>query len=144
MTEATAIAAPGATRLPANLRRAILLGVRSTRSRRIADETGVYTARNQPRVLVVHFGTPELERAVDQLSELEHRYWLAGYSAASRNGRGDSRRMQRIRRYSRMLREAAIYGDDTRRLRLWLRTNLLRVKLTDRDRAEAAEAAGRA
>lgn len=116
-----------ASRLPRRLRRALLLGIRAQRTVRHVYPDGIYTARNQRWEPVVKLGTAEIERAADRLSKTERDYFLAGLRA-SFGGRPDTPRMQRVLRYSKMLRELIAAGDEemARRLRRWLRHNLLR------------------
>jgi hypothetical protein len=128
-----------APRLPRRLRRAFLLGIRAQRTRRYVYPDGIYTARNQEWAPVVAFGTVEVERAADRLSETEREYFLAGLRA-SFGGHPNSPRMQLVLRYSKLLRELIAAGDEgmASRLRRWLRNNLLRKP------AQAEQAAVRA
>lgn len=144
-TAAPALAQQRADRLPAKIRRAILLGVRAKRTQRHVYPDGIYTARNQRWEPVVRWGTVAIEEAVKAMSETEFDSFRVGLCTTAPS-HPNSRRMQQARRYSQLLREVVASGDkgQERRLRLWIRTNLLRVRLTNRDRAEAAEAAGRA
>lgn len=118
-----------ASRLPRRLRRALLLGIRAQRTRRHVYPDGIYTARNQEWKPVIALGTVEIERAADQLSPAEREYFLAGLRA-SFGGCPDTPRMQRVLRYSKLLRELISAGDEgmASRLRRWLRHNLLRSK----------------
>ena len=150
MTTATAAPAPAqqsASRLPARLRRALLLGVRAQRTQRHVYPDGIYPARNQRWEPSLRKGTAATEKAVAEMTETEREWFEFGLRAKS-PARPVSLRSYRIQRYSKLLRKLIAEGDvgQARRLRLWLRVNLLRTKvtLTARDRAEAAEAAGRA
>lgn len=149
MTTATAAPASAqqtAFRLPRNLRRAFLLGIRAQRTRRHVYPEGIYTARNQAWGPELVFGTVQQERAEAQLTDLERQYFRAGLSAVSQSyGKHDGERVLRIRRYARMLRDYLADGDEVqlRRLRLWIRTNLTRraarpAPLTQRQQAEQA------
>lgn len=135
-----------ASRLPRNLRLALLLGVRAQRTRRYVYPEGIYTARNQQWEPKVKFGTVAIERAAEQLTPAEREYYLVGL-CASVDGRPDSPQMQRVLRYSKLLRDLVTSGRDAgmlRRLRLWLRHNLLRkpapvFTLTKQEQAEQVE-----
>lgn len=143
---APAPAQQSASRLPARLRRALLLGIRAQRTQRHVYPTGIYTARNQRWEPSIHWGTDAIEKAVAEMTATELAYFDAGLRAKS-SSQPANPRLQRILRYSKLLRELLASGDvgQARRLRLWLRKNLLpKVVLTARDLAEAAEAAGRA
>lgn len=146
MTTATAAPAPAqqsASRLHARLRRALLLGVRAQRTRREVWPTGIYTARNQRWEPSLRWGTVATEQAVELMTEGELAYFNAGLRAKSPS-RPVSLRSYRIQRYSKLLRKLIAEGDvgQARRLRLWLRKNLLpKVVLTAEDRAQAQEAA---
>lgn len=139
---APAPAQQSASRLPARLRRALLLGIRAQRTQRHVYPDGIYTARNQRFEPSIHWGTVATEKAVEQMTETELAYFNAGLRAKSPS-RPSSRRSQQVLRYSKLLRKLIASGDtrQERHLRLWLRKNLLpKVVLTDADRAQAQEA----
>jgi hypothetical protein len=144
---APAPAQQSASRLPARLRRALLLGIRAQRTQRHVYPDGIYTARNQHFEPSIHWGTVAIGKAVEQMTEGELAYFNAGLRAKSPS-RPSSRRSQQVLRYSKLLRDLLATRDDEgmlRRLRLWLRKNLLpKVVLTAADRAQAAEAGRRA
>lgn len=139
---APAPAQQSASRLPARLRRALLLGIRAQRTQRHVYPDGIYTARNQRFEPVVRWGTVAIENAVEQMTETEFDYFRVGLCTTAPS-RPANPRLQRIQRYSKLLRELIASGDtgQERRLRLWLRKNLLpKVVLTAADRAQAQEA----